>query len=148
MTNRRLKSHAMATLAAAGLLTITGNAAADPESRAAWVYDYDRWGDDGDAGGVSIGDGLWADDYHQVEAEFHALGEWLHIWDQYPNGRDTVARLWVGGSGPAVYYGDGYDTVRSVNLSYDEGQTVYLQVCTSDSPNARCTDKEKYAGTS
>lgn len=146
MTSRAIKLLAVATFAAASTLPITGNATAAPEPRASWTYDYDRWSDDGDAGGVSIGDGAWADDYHQVEAEFHALGEWLYIWDQYPNGRDTVARLWVGGSGPAVFYGEGYDTVRDVNLSYDEGQTVYLQVCTSDSPNAVCTDKEKYAG--
>lgn len=64
-----------------------------------------------------------------------------------------IAKLWVGGDGPAVFYGEdgdddgGGDWVEH-NRSYDEGQTVYLQVCTSDHPDAACSAKEKYSGVS
>ena len=67
--------------------------------------------------------------------------------DHVDNDRPTIVKLWVGGSGPAVFYGEG--THRTVEWpSYAEGQTVHIQVCTSDHPNAVCTKKEHIKGKS
>lgn len=147
MTSRRLKLLAVATFAAASSLSTTGAAvAAEPEPQAYWYSTYDRDPTDGDAGGVSIMEEAIKSTGGSVSAKFRAHGEHLLIWDNFNNDRATIAKLWVGGSGPAVFYSEG--DFKAHNLSYDEGQKVYLQVCTSDHPNAVCTDKKKLPGVS
>ncbi|GAB3488959.1 hypothetical protein [Nocardiopsis coralliicola] len=51
----------------------------------------------------------------------------------------------MGGGGPAVFTGKEGGS-RTVPLSYAEGQTVYLQVCTSYADRAMCTEKRREPG--
>jgi hypothetical protein len=120
----------------------TGTAApAEPATAASWYISQDSWDDPQDNGGISIYEQAsknGTDEY--VMGRFRAYGETLSIWDHHDNDRSSIVKLWVGGSGPAVFSSKG-ETYREVPLSYDEGQTVYLQACTSTSSNAVCTDK-------
>jgi len=150
MLRRTLTSLMAAVVATAGLGAFaTATATADTEHQNTWEKKYWQDKDDGDAGGISISERA-----HQVpatgqrvDAHFQALGENLIIQDGHDNDRAAVAKLWVGGNGPAVFYGKGDGTERIITrLSYAEGQTVHLQVCTSDAPNAVCTAKEKHPG--
>lgn len=133
---------------AAALSAWMSPAAADSatQTRSSWDYGYTVRPDDGDAGGKSLV--VWAQnsDYEGVSADFNALGGHLYVYDNFDNGRPAIAKLWVGGSGPAVFYAPGDEKSKHFDLSYDENQTVYLQVCTSDSPNAVCTVKSKGKG--
>ncbi|MEV5198400.1 hypothetical protein [Streptomyces sp. NPDC053720] len=67
-----------------------------------------------------------------VSATFYAKGEHLDVTDNFGNGRATVAKLYVRGSGTATFTTGGY------NLSYSENKYVELTVCTSSSVNAVC----------
>lgn len=133
----------------AGVGMLGGTAAAgtgtEQEAAASWYTGYDSWHDPSDSGGVSFYEGAYkyvgGGRTEYVKGYFQAYGEWLTISDYHDNDRAAIVRLWVGGSGPAVFYGNGDGTEREINLSYDEGQTVYLQACTSDSANAVCTNK-------
>ena len=155
MRARTMTAAVAATLVAGvGLLGPTASAAPGPAAEpapgtapdrstaASWYMDTAAWADDGDAGGVSIYEQALKDGTSQyVMGMFEAHGEHLTIWDHHPNGYRSIVKLWVGGSGPAVFFSDGDGTKRELNLSYDEGQTVYLQACTSTSVNAVCTPK-------
>ena len=136
MINRTLKLLTVAAFAAS-TVSVGGAATADVEAQG-WRIEEERGPNDGDAGGVSLRDELVNADFEDVEAHFAAKDEYLSVDDDFDNDRNTVARLWVGGSGPAVFYSQGGDWT-GFDLSYDEGQTVKLQVCTSASPNAVCT---------
>jgi hypothetical protein len=128
----------VATLGALG----GGTAIAESGAEASWYKSHEAWNDPKDEGGVSIYEQASKDGTDEyVMGQFVAYGETLTIWDYHDNGRPAILRLWVGGSGPAVFYATGDDTKREIPRSYDEGQTVYLQACTSDSPNAVCTEK-------
>jgi hypothetical protein len=132
------KALVAAAVAVASLGVLTGTAGA----AASWYKTQASWNDPNDNGGVSIYEQASKDGTDEyVMGQFLAYGEVLSIWDYHDNDRPAIVKLWVGGSGPAVFYGNGDGTTREVNLSYDEGQTVYLQACTSDSANAVCTKK-------
>lgn len=150
MFNRTLRMLLVMAFAAVALVGLNGTATADSDAKYTWVTDYDYRQSDGDKGGRSISETVYSPGeggYNHNQANFHALDEVLHIRDEFDNGHPTVAKLWVGGSGPAVYYAKGWGW-SAYDLSYAEGQTVYLQVCTSDHPNAACTSKTKYKGVS
>jgi hypothetical protein len=140
------KAVAAVALGVAGMGMFGGTAVADPGAAASWYTRYDSWEDPDDKGGVSLYEGAYKDvgggKTEYVRGYFVAYGEQLMISDFHDNDRPAIVKLWVGGSGPAVYYGNGDGKEREVPLSYDEGQTVYLQVCTSDSPNAVCSPKK------
>lgn|SRR5690625_3418414 len=150
MLHRTLRSLMVAVVATASIGALaTATATAETEYQSTWGKTYDRWNDPDDYGGQSISEAATKHATGEyVSASFQAYGEILQINDRHRNDRSAIAKLWVGGSGPAIYYGNGDNTSRKVNLSYAEGQRVYLQVCTSDSPNAVCTGKEKYVGNS
>ncbi len=119
---------------------------ADPQ--ASWEKSYKWSEDDRDEGGINISEGV-RKNREMARAEFWAYGERLEITDNHDNGRQAIAKLWVGGSGPAIFYaneGDKDAPERRIDLSFAEGQSVQMQVCTSDSSNAVCTDKETYTG--
>jgi len=149
---------ARTTAAAAAALALTGLGllgpaataappeapAGDAQAAATWYREAWSWHDPYDKGGVGITEmatkgGTGGKVY--VYGRFVPEGEHLFISDRHANGRKSIVKLWVGGSGPAVFYSKGDNTYRDVNLSYDEGQTVYLQACTSDSAQAVCTKK-------
>jgi len=140
-------------MAGAALLAPTATATAAPApdpaagrgtAASGWYMDTAAWANDGDAGGVSIYEQAIKNGTSQyVMGMFEADGEHLTIWDHHPNGYRSIVKLWVGGSGPAVFYSNGDGTKRELNLSYDEGQRVYLQACTSTSVNAVCTPKRE-----
>ena len=147
MRSRMRKAVAAVAVGVASLGVLGGTAAADTEQVAAsWYTRYDSWNAPSDKGGISLYEGAYKSvgggETEYVKGYFQAYGEWLTISDYHDNNRPAIVKLWVGGSGPAVFYGDGDDSERPVDLSYDEGQTVYLQVCTSDSPNAVCSPKK------
>ena len=133
---------AAAAVGAAGLGLLGGTtAAATPFTTTAWHDSGGSWDDPNDAGGVSVyektsdlsaGGG-------NVLGQFFAYGEKISIIDHHDNGRRAIVKLWVGKSGPAVFYGNGDGTERIIDESYDEGQTVKIQVCTSTSAKAQCS---------
>ncbi|MFE6971914.1 hypothetical protein [Isoptericola sp. NPDC057653] len=156
----RLRTTTAATAAAlvtagAALLAPAATAAPAPDpagqatterstAAAGWSMDTDAWGNDGDVGGVSVYEQAIKNGTSQyVMGMFEAKGEHLTVWDHHPNGRKAIVKLWVGGSGPAVFYASGDGTKKEFNLSYDEGQRVYLQACTSTSVNAVCTPQRE-----
>jgi hypothetical protein len=142
MRDRMKKSVVAAAVAAASLGILSGTAVAEPATAASWYNTQASWNDPKDKGGVSIYEQAsknGTDEY--VMGQFIAYDEILTVWDYHDNDRPSIVKLWVGGSGPAVFYGNGDGTTRKIDLSYDEGQTVYLQACTSDSSNAVCTNK-------
>ncbi|MEL7977083.1 hypothetical protein AAG589_14560 [Isoptericola sp. F-RaC21] len=136
------------TVAAVGMVGgAAGAAPAGAAAQAGWGYDYYAWNDPNDAGGVSVAEMAYkttSDEY--VHGRFRAYGEGLTIWDYHDNDRKAVVKLWVGKSGPAVFYAKGDNTVTKFNLSYDEGQTVHIQTCTSDGSGAVCTEKTRVPG--
>ncbi|WP_375001200.1 hypothetical protein [Aeromicrobium sp. CTD01-1L150] len=149
-TTRSLTVAAVATvgLAVSAATASAGTVTAAPKPLGTWEAHYDQWDDPDDKGGVSISESttkLETGEY--VSASFQAYGEILKINDRHSNGRPAIARLTIGSGGPAVYYGNGDGTSRTLNLSFAEGQRVYLQVCTSDSPNAECTQNAWKPGT-
>ncbi|MEL7977084.1 hypothetical protein AAG589_14565 [Isoptericola sp. F-RaC21] len=152
MRPRTTTAAAAAALVTAGavLLAPTATAAPAPDpagqatTAASWYMDTGAWADDGDAGGVSIYEQAMKDSTSQyVMGMFEAKGEHLTVWDHHPNDRKAIVKLWVGKSGPAVFYAKGDGTRKEFDLSYDEGQRVYLQACTSTSVNAVCTPKRE-----
>ena len=148
MYNRTLRLLLVMAFAAVALVGLNSTAVADSEAEYTWVTDYDYRQNDGDKGGRSIREMVYSPGeggYNHNKAVFQAHGETLHIGDFFENGHPTVVKLWVGGSGPAVYYAKGWGW-SAYHLSYAEGQAVYMQVCTSDHPNAACTSKTKYKG--
>ena len=133
-------------LAGLGLLGGTAVAAPEapeaPEAMASWTTSYDDWDDNQDTGGISaqeVAEKNGTDEW--VSGSFYAYGEKVYVGDQHDNDRRSIVRLWVGGSGPAVFYSDGDGTTRSIDTSYEDGQTVRIQACTSDSANAVCTER-------
>ncbi|CAM3483196.1 hypothetical protein [Isoptericola cucumis] len=154
---RRSMTTVAAALALAGLGLSAGAAGAAPAAvvpahlapQAGWGTSYYAWNDPEDSGGVSVAEQAYkttSDEY--VHGRFRAYGEVLSIWDYHDNDRRSVVKLWVGGSGPAVFYSKGDNSYREVNLSYDEGQTVHIQTCTSDTSGAVCTEKSRVPGVS
>jgi hypothetical protein len=136
------KSVVAVAVGVAGLGVLGGTAEAEPAAAASWYKSQESWNDPKDTGGVSIYEQASKDGTDEyVMGQFVAFDEVLTIWDYHPNDRPAIVKLWVGGSGPAVFSGNGDGTKRVIDLSYDEGQTVHLQACTSDSPNAVCTNK-------
>lgn len=132
-----LRKAVVVAVAALGILGGTTNAAA-----ASWYKSHAAWNDPKDAGGISIYEQASKDGTDEyVMGQFVAYDEIVTIWDYHDNDRPAIVKLWVGGSGPAVFYANGDGTKRTIDGSYDEGQTVYLQACTSDSANAVCTNK-------
>jgi hypothetical protein len=95
---------------------------------------------DGDAGGVSLEVKCHkhVSGFPYIRAKFYANGEHLFINDRYANGRAPVARLSIGGSGTATFWGYSYGD-RHFNKSYSEGKSVKLQICTSSSSKAFCS---------
>ncbi|MGO1971446.1 MAG: hypothetical protein ACTH2Q_00660 [Propionibacteriaceae bacterium] len=144
--SRLLRKSLIATAAAAASFGVLagGTAVAEPpEAQASWYTEESAWRDEKDKGGVSIYEQAIRNDSSQqyVMGEFQAYGENLTVWDHHNNDRKSIVKLWVGGSGPAVFYSDGDGTKKTIPLSYDEGQAAKLQACTSDGPNAVCTEK-------
>ncbi|MFE6971915.1 hypothetical protein [Isoptericola sp. NPDC057653] len=150
MRHRTRTTLAAAAVGAAGLglLSTTAAAAApattpvtSPRAAAATWHDSGAsWNDPNDKGGISVYEKTSKSSTGEdVMAQFIANGEHLTIWDHHDNDRKAIVKLWVGTSGPAVFYARGDDTETRFNLSYDEGQTVKIQVCTSTSPNAQCS---------
>jgi hypothetical protein len=146
MRHRMKRSVLAAIVGIASLGVLGGTAVADPEAAGSWYTRYDSWNDPQDKGGVSIFEGAYKDvgggKTEYVKGDFRAYGETVRIADYHKNGRPAIVKLWVGGSGPAVFYAEEDWSEREIPGSYDEGQTVYLQVCTSDSPNAVCSPKK------
>ncbi|MGY6651482.1 hypothetical protein ACXIZN_04890 [Amycolatopsis sp. TRM77291] len=131
----------VAAVGAASMGIFGGTAVAEPE--ATWHKSGASWNDPNDKGGVSSYEkAAKTSGNEMVMGQFIAYDEKLTLWDEHNNGRKAILKLWVGGSGPAVFYSHGDGTTRVIDESYDEGQTVYLQVCTSDSPNAVCTKRQ------
>jgi len=152
----RLRTTAAGTAAALtvtglGLLGPTATAAPAPDpgasavastAAATWRTTWSAAPDDHDAGGITIYEkATRIADRAFVMGQFTAYGEHLTVWDYHDNDRKAIVKLWVGASGPAVFYAKGDDTTTRFDLSFDEGQTVYLQACTSTSANAVCTPK-------
>lgn len=134
------------TLGAAAAVALVGvpggTALADSTPSAGWHVTEADWDDPKDKGGISMYEQTsknGTDEY--VMGQFVAHGEKLSIWDYHQNGRSSIVKLWVGDSGPAVFYSHGDGTKRTINLSYRDGQKVKVEACTSDSPGAECTDK-------
>ena len=146
----RTMTAAAAALTVAAVGMVGGAAGAAPAGAAApadWGYSYYAWNDPEDAGGVSVAEMAYKTTSSEyVHGRFRSYGEVLSIWDYHDNDRKSVVKLWVGSSGPAVFYSDGDNTYREVNLSYDEGQVVYIQTCTSDGAGAVCTEKTRVPG--
>lgn len=147
MLNRTLRILLVTAFAAAALVGLNGTATADSSAESSWSRFYWAWQDDGDKGGRTISEEVRHTSGSRVGARFDAKGEVLRVWDLFDNDRATMVKLWVGGSGPAIFYSHGWDETK-YNLSYAEGQAVYLQVCTSSHPNAVCSSKAKYKGIS
>ncbi|UYM06676.1 hypothetical protein [Solicola gregarius] len=143
MINRTLKLLGVAAFAAVSTVSFGGAATADVDARE-WADLYVRNPTDGDAGGVSLTESIIDGEGTSVAAQFLAEGERLIVYDDYDNDRSTVARLWVDGPGPEVFYSRG--SRKEFDLSYDEGDTVHLQVCTSDSLLTICTEVKKEPG--
>lgn len=141
MLSRTTKALTAGAFTAAALAVSAGPAVAEvvPHAQSSWTYDYHIYKNDGDAGGISMSVEADKSNGEGVLASFSAKGEHLFISDQHKNGRSAIAKLWVGGSGPAIFYATGDNSHKDFNLSYDENQTVNLEVCTSDSANAVCT---------
>lgn len=134
------------TLGATAAMALVGGlgntAAADSTPSASWYVTEAAWNDPKDKGGISVYEQASKDGTDEyVMGQFVAYGENLSIWDYHPNGRSSIVKLWVGDSGPAVFYSNGDGTKRTIGLSYRDGQKVKVQACTSDSPGAVCTDK-------
>ncbi|MFD6178593.1 MULTISPECIES: hypothetical protein [unclassified Isoptericola] len=145
-TTRRTLAAAAVGAAGLGLLGSTAAAAAPRPAldgvatAATWHDSGASWNDPNDKGGISVYEKTSKSSTREdVMAQFIANGEHLTIWDHHDNDRKAIVKLWVGRSGPAVFYAKGDDTETRFNLSYDEGQTVKIQVCTSTSPNAQCS---------
>lgn len=143
-TAGRILAAGSVALAVAAPLGAVPAAAAESAN---WITGYTRQPDDGDAGGVTVSEFAQKKrgDGQLVSARFAAKGETLKIYDSHANGHPAVARLWVGGGDPAVFKGQEGGS-RTIPLSYDEGQAVYLQVCTSYSDRAVCTEKKREPG--
>ncbi|MFC7878805.1 hypothetical protein [Isoptericola sp. NPDC057391] len=142
MRHSTRRTLAAAAVGAAGLGLLGGTAAtAAPATTAASWNDYGAdWDDPNDAGGISVYEKtVKYSNGESVMAQFIARGEHLTIWDDHDNDRKAIVKLWVGRSGPAVFYAKGDGTETRFNLSYDEGQTVKIQVCTSTSSKAQCS---------
>ena len=121
---------------------------ADPTAAATWNSTGATWNDPNDAGGVSVYErASKLSTGENVLGQFVAYGEKISVFDHHDNDRKAIVKVWVGGSGPAVFYSDGDGTERVIDESYGEGQSVYVQVCTSDSANAICSDRT-YRGVS
>lgn len=130
----------VAAAGAVGVLGLSGTAVADSSPPASWHSTGASWNDPNDKGGRSVYEqGSKLTNNEDIMGQFIAFGETLTIFDRHNNGHPAIVKLWVGGSGPAVFYGDGDGTTTEIPLSYDEGQTVKLEVCTSDSAKAYCT---------
>lgn len=146
---------AATALGLTGLGMLGGTAVAAtpaPDARTAaasgWTSSGGTWNDPNDAGGISVYErASKSSTGESVLGQFVAYGEKITIIDHHDNDRRAIVKLWVGKSGPAVFYGNGDGTDRVVDRSYDEGQPVYVQVCTSDSATAVCSDRE-YRGRS
>ncbi|QFU90398.1 hypothetical protein [Amycolatopsis sp. YIM 10] len=145
MAHRTWGRAAVAVAAVASMAAIATPAASADVTAQAWYFNHYAYPDDGDSGGTSIYVSAY-DGTSSVSAYFAAKGENITLRDYHDNDRPAIAKIWVGGSGPAVFYADGDNTDTFINESYDENQTVYLQVCTSDSANAVCTTKSKGKG--
>lgn len=143
MIHHTMKLLGLAAFVAASTLSIGGAASADVDAQG-WQDLYVRIPDDGDAGGVSLTESIIDGEGTSVAAQFRAHDEKLTVFDSYDNDRSTVARLWVDGTGPEVFYSRG--AYKKFDLSYDEGKTVHLQVCTSDNLLATCTAVKKEPG--
>ncbi len=145
-STRRTLAAAAAAAAGLGLLGSTAAAATPtpdgPAAAATWNSTGATWNDPNDAGGVSVYErASKLSTGEDILGQFIAYGEKISVFDRHDNDRKAIVKLWVGGSGPAVFYGNGDGTERVSNESYGEGQAVYLQVCTSDSANAVCSDR-------
>ncbi|SKC34935.1 hypothetical protein [Krasilnikoviella flava] len=137
---RRTLAAAAVGAAGLGLLGTTAATAAPATTAASWNDYGASWNDPNDAGGISVYEKtVKYSNSESVMAQFIANGEHLTIWDDHDNDRKAIVKLWVGKSGPAVFYAKGDNTETRFNLSYDEGQTVKIQVCTSTSSQAQCS---------
>lgn len=124
---------------------------ADVGQNATWSTDYSVEDSTPDKGGLNISERVYkydGVDWDEVVGNFQAYDEQLRILDNHENGRPGVVKVWVGGSGPALYYAYSGDDgrLRELDLSFAEGQSIQMKVCTSDSPKAKCTDKVTHTG--
>ncbi|SDD54405.1 hypothetical protein [Glycomyces harbinensis] len=133
-------------LALAAVLTLAAGFTglmSSPAQAAAWLCHSGFRDDNGDANSRDIDAVCYtagSTDDNEVYADFRALGEHFIVCDHFPNGHATFAQLTVEGNGTATFYtAGGGDPCDDFNLSYSEGLSVSLKVCTSDTAGATCT---------
>ncbi|WP_205327891.1 hypothetical protein [Glycomyces sp. YM15] len=135
------------TAAAATALLLTGALAAAPaqaktDLRAPWTCSGGKNADNGDAGGVDVF-ATCSSSGNRVSARFNANGEHLIVCDHYPNGYSTIARLTVEGNGTATYRSSGSGRCTDFNLSFDEGLSASVEVCTAGTSDALCSGRSR-----
>jgi hypothetical protein len=69
-----------------------------------------------------------------VRVNYEEDGDKIHVYDRFDNDRKTLAKVWVRGSGTARFY------TGTHNEDYTEGKDIKVMVCTSNSPNAKCSN--------
>lgn len=72
-------------------------------------------------------------------ATFYAYGEIVWVCDYFPNGYRTHARLNVSGYPERVLESQGTSNCTKHNLSYPEGLSVMIVVCSSYTSGAKCS---------
>jgi hypothetical protein len=138
----RRSTTAAAALLFAGAALAAAPAQAQAELRAPWSCSVGKNADSGDAGGVDVYASC-SSSGNRVSARFNANGEHLIVCDHYPNGHSTIARLTVSGNGTATYRSTGSGQCTDFNLSFDEGLSVSLVVCTAGTEDALCSGRSR-----
>jgi hypothetical protein len=134
-----------AALTGAAVLAFAGAALTAAPAQAevgtmAWSCSGGKNPDSGDSGGVDVY-ATCSSSGNRVSARFNANGEHFIVCDHYPNGASTVAYLTVAGNGTATYYSSGSGRCTDFNLSFDEGLSAGVKVCTSDESSAVCSSR-------
>ena len=117
----------------------SGSAApTDVDAAASWDCYGDSVPSSLDDGGRNMYSTCVSSNDDRVTAYFYAYDEILSVCDWFPNGHNTIAKLTVGGE-TYTYKSEGTNSCDAqFDLSFAEGQSVKLRVCTSSSSNAVC----------
>ncbi|MWA16129.1 hypothetical protein [Streptomyces sp. BA2] len=75
----------------------------------------------------------------KVKVSYVEEGDRVTVWDEFDNGRWTIAYVKVAGEGTARFTSQGHEINRYGNQGYDEGKSVKVKVCTSKLPGAVCS---------
>jgi hypothetical protein len=129
--SRLLGRHIGAGTALLGLVAATALVGAGPAHAASWNCG-------GDANGAYVM-AVCQKGSNKVKVSFVPDGDRVTVWDEFPNGRWTIAYVKVAGNGTARFTSQGHDWQRYGNQGYDEGKSVKVKVCTSKLSGAVCS---------